>query len=77
MEMCVNVLTLQEEKYSANSELDKVQVPTLMGFQTGLEMHLVLGRCNISRILAHRPTKLPTDFRERLFSEHKGHLLLL
>jgi len=48
-----------------------------LGFQSGFEMHLVLGRCSISRVLAQMPTKLPAAFRQPLFSKHKGNILKL
>lgn len=75
--MSVNILTLRGKKYSANSELDEVKDPTVLGFQSVLflQMHLILGRCSIPRVLAHRPTKLPTGLREQLFSELKDNIL--
>lgn len=58
MEMCVNVLALQEKTKCAKSQLSKVKAPTLLGFWFGFEMLFVLGPAVFP--------KLPSDISHSL-----------
>lgn len=60
------------------SEVDKVKVLALLGAYSLLLKYILFLTCAVlpeDKVLVCRPTLLPDDFREQLFSEHKSNII--